>query len=337
MNEAQPTPPQSPLALKTARRLCHIGCITAVVASIVLLSLTAQATVVERVVAVIGQRAVLLSELRTRAKPFLSRIHREVPPGAPRTAAVSQLYSSLLDRMIDEELQHRTANKARLGVTAQEVDDALKRVAKQNKLTVKQLLDEARSTGLSPRDYRKELHQQLLEAKLINLRVQGRIRVSEADLHASYRAMVLDERRRLPFRIAMISLDPKAAGAKKLAASIAKQAQDGSDFATLARRHSDDKSTRSAGGLLPKMAPGKFAPSIDKLISQLEVGETSAPISTGPKLVVIQLIEREASQLPAYEASKREIHQRVYMNKMEKARRQWLDGLRKRTHVDIRL
>jgi peptidyl-prolyl cis-trans isomerase SurA len=41
----------------------------------------AGAVVVERVVAVVGDRPILQSELRARAKPYLIQIARKMPPG----------------------------------------------------------------------------------------------------------------------------------------------------------------------------------------------------------------------------------------------------------------
>src|SRR5262245_30573714 len=86
------------------------------------------ATVVERVVAVVGERAILLSDLRKRAAPYLAQIHGTVPAGAQRNAAISQLYKSLVEKMVDEELEQRAAQQAKVVVTEREVEEALGRV-----------------------------------------------------------------------------------------------------------------------------------------------------------------------------------------------------------------
>jgi len=69
----------------------------------------------------------------------------------------------------------------------------------------------------------------------------------------------------------------------------------------------------------------------------MEPGEVSAPVRLGDAWLVLQLVERAPSQLPEYERAKPQLQTRVYAEKMDVARRQWLDSLRKRTHVDIRL
>ena len=238
--------------------------LTLVLGACLLLASTASATVVERVVAVVGERAILLSDLRDRARPMLVKIQEEVPPGAQRAAAISQTYKQVLERMVDEELEQRAANRSHTVVSAQEVDEAIGRIAAQNNITVEQLVGEATRAGLSERQYRNEIRRQVLEAKLMNLRLQGRIRITEEDLRSSYRRLVVEERRKLPYRAAWIKMNIPAGGrdsAAKVrgqAEAIAEQARKGADFAALAKQYSDDASTRERGGLLRGLLRGRL-------------------------------------------------------------------------------
>src|SRR5262245_26408482 len=164
----------------------------------------ASATVVERIVAIVGERAILLSDLRERAQPFLAQIHQQVPQGAQRNAAISQLYKGLIQKMVDEEIEQRAAVQAKVTVTPREVDEALARVAQQNGVPVEKLLSEAKRSGLDEGAYRDELRRQLLQTKLINVRLQGRIRVTEDDLVKAYRAIELEEREKLSYKAAWL-------------------------------------------------------------------------------------------------------------------------------------
>jgi len=326
------------------RRAVGIACLVVICATTLLVPRRTQASVVERVVAVVGEQAILLSDLRARARPFLLRIHAEVRDETQRTAAISQMYELLLQRMVDEELQERAATKSGILVSAAEIDQAIARIAAQNGISVEQLVAEARRSGMSERTYRREVRRQVLDAKLMNLRLAGRIRITEPELRSYYQKLVADERKRLKIRPAWIVISaPEGAGSKTvrsqraLARRVANQARAGADFGALARRYSQDRTTAEVGGLLGRLTAGQLPPHVARAMLELEVGQVTAPIREGDQLIVAKLLEREESSLPSFEEAIEELQQRVYMDKMATARRHWLDGLRRRAHVDIRL
>jgi len=299
---------------------------------------TARATLVERIIAVVGEHVILLSDLRERAHPFLLQIYQGVPAGAQRSAAISQLYKGLIEKLVDEELEQRAAVQAKVSVTAREVEEALERVAQQNGVTSAKLLSEARRSGLDEADYRDELRRQLLQTKLINVRLQGRIRVTEDDLRAYYRKLALEEREKLGFRAAWILLDASGdAAGRKSAEGVARLARAGGDFSDLARRFSKDPATRGSGGVIGATKPEQLPPALKRVLSSLEVGETSGVVALPGAFAIVKLLSRDESSLPTFEEAQNELSQRVYLEKMTQARRTWLDNLRRQQHVEVRL
>ncbi|HET9955017.1 MAG TPA: peptidylprolyl isomerase [Polyangiaceae bacterium] len=301
----------------------------------------ARATVVERIVAVVGERAILLSDLRTRARPILLQVHQSVPEGAQRNAAISQVYKTVLDRLIDEELQFRAAQQAKLTVSTKEIDEALSRLATQNKLALPDLLAEAERSGLTEASYRDELRRQLLEAKLVNTRLQGRIRVVDEDLRQAYQKLAMEERQRLSMTPAWILIPAGKDSAeqrrqRELAERVSREAQT-QDFAKLAAQYSDDKASRATGGRLASTRPAELPPALARVALGLEVGQVSAPVRYGDHYAVLKVLARDASELPDFEQARQELTERVYIDKMTQAKKTWLDGLRRQHHVEIRL
>jgi peptidyl-prolyl cis-trans isomerase SurA len=320
------------------RRFAAGACVSAL-----LCAAAAQATVVERVVAIVGERAILLSDLRGRAQPFLMQIQQQVPSGAQRNAAISQLYKGLIEKLVDEELEQRAAIQAKVAVTPHEVDEALAKVASQNGVSVDRLLAEARRTGLDEASYRDELRRQLLQTKLINVRLQGRIRVSEDDLRMAYQKLVLEEREKLAFKVAWVLIAnrpgsrPADVSARRNLAENVSHAALTRDFGELVRRFSDDARTRDSGGVLPATHLAELAPQLRRIVASLEVGQPSAVIVVPAGFAVLKILEREETSLPTFEEAKSELAQRVYLEKMTQARRSWLDNLRRQQHVEVRL
>jgi peptidyl-prolyl cis-trans isomerase SurA len=296
------------------------------------------------VVAVIGERAILLSDLRQRATPFLLKVYHQPLPDAQRNAAISQVYKATLERMVEEELEQKAAAQARVTVTSDEVDQALRVIASQNGIAPEQLVDEAKRQGMTETQYRAELRRQVVQQKMANLRLQGRVRVTDDDLRSSYQRLVLQERSQLDFRAAQIVLiiphgaDEETVTAKRdLARELRRRATAGEDFRELVLKYSEDEASKRVGGLLPPQKPIEQPEPIARAAMNLELGSTSRPIRYNQTFIILKLIERAPSSLPPFEQARDQLRERVYMEKMGKARRHWLDALRRRTHVEVRL
>ncbi len=202
---------------------------------------TAHAVIIERVVAVVGERAILLTELQRREHPFLFRILAGAQSPAQIAAAKTEMEKELLNRMIDDRLEESAADKAHLSVTAEEVDNALRNIAQSAHLGLPQLLDEARKQGLTEMDYREELRRQVLEGKLIQLRVRGRVRVTDQDAHVAYQRYLNDLQKQSPIDLRILAKRIPPGSNAEQAKSIAKLAnwivnearKPGADFCAL--------------------------------------------------------------------------------------------------------
>jgi peptidyl-prolyl cis-trans isomerase SurA len=316
----------------------------------------AHAVLVERIVAVVGDRPVLLSELRGRAKPFLLQIQQKVPPGAQQAAAESQLFKELIQKVVDDELISQAAEKAKISVASDELQNAMRNLAQNEGVQISELYRLARvRSGLTEQEYRDEIRRQVLEGKMLQLRVKGRVRVTEDDVRAMYDRTLKDELRRREYHPAWIVLRLMPGASKeaieerrRLAATLAERARRGEDFAQLARQYSDDTATREAGGDLGVRAPqgtqaamtGRrevMSPELEAAIFQLKPGEVAAPLPAADALVILKLVSRQPSRYTTFDAARGEMIQRVQNEIFEKAKRKWLEELKRRTHLEVRL
>lgn len=294
----------------------------------------ASATIVERVVAVVGDRPILLSDVRQRTVPF----QKTLPPNpTERAAALSTLFSQMLDKMVEEELIARAALKAQIQVTREEIDAAIERVAKGNNVDLETLLQEVEASGITRSQYRNEIRRQLTDAKVVNLRLQGRMRVSEDEVRREYDSLLEQERKQLPLRVAMIRIKDTGATSAELARRVAEEARAGANFGELCERHCTDQTLLETDGLLPTSSPSELPKVVARAANQLEVGQVSLPLKDGDDWVIVTVIERDTSNLPPFEQAVDQLTQRVQLKKLEKARADWLKTLRKQHHVQMRL
>lgn len=125
---------------------------------------------VDRIVAVVGARAITLSELRLRLVPFQKQVDAQKRSAGERAAAYAALNRELLDRMIDEVLLGEAAKAANVVVEREEIDRAIAMIAAQSNVSPAELLSEAERQGMPQAAYRAELGRQILEMKLLQRR-----------------------------------------------------------------------------------------------------------------------------------------------------------------------
>lgn len=320
------------------------------------LSRNADAVVVEKVAAVVGDHAILLSDLHERARPFLTQLNERCPIGTPPCIpAENKIYQQMLERMVDEELVALAAKRANVVVTARDVDMTVERLAQLNRVPKKRYLaDVTRQSGMTEAEYRHEVRQQVIEGKLMQRAAQAQSRVTKTDLEEMFRRMVERERRVLLYQPSWIVLALPPAPTEEVigarmreAAELVRLAREGADFAELARKRSDDSPTRDGGGDLGIRAPSgspdaesgehkTLAEPLQKVALKLGLGEVSEPFRFENAIVVLRVSNRQPSRYPSFDAAANEMAQRVQAEKLEKAKQRWLKDLRRRTHVDVR-
>lgn len=303
---------------------------------------SAHGTIVERVVAVVGERPVLLTDLRKRARPYVYQIYSSSPNEAQRAAQESEMYRELLNRMIDERLQDQAADKARLAVTAEEVDRGLKNKAASLGLTVKDLLAEAKRQGLVEADYRDEVRRQLLEGKLIQLRVMSRVRVSEDDARNEYARWVGQLTNTLFVEPLMIARpiagmgDTEVKEELRLAAEAVQKARSGTPYCKVVEQYSKDVQTKNVCGSRGLQPMTALFPELEAAVKALRPGEISDPIVIAGQAVLVVSITK-APRIPAFEEVREQMQERAMGQVIDRQRKLWLEELRRGIYIDVRL
>jgi peptidyl-prolyl cis-trans isomerase SurA len=303
----------------------------------------ARAVIVERVVAVVGERPILLTELQRRAHTYLYRIIANSQNPAQIAAQKTEMEKVLLDRMIDDRLEEQQADRARLSVSAEEVDSGLRNIAGAAHINVEQLIEEARRQGLSEQDYREEVRRQLLEGKLIQLRVRGRVRVTDQDAHAAYQRYLLELDKESPIDLRIIALRiPPGSNVQKvqqitqLANRIVTEARrPNADFCDLVTKYNEDTQTMKTCGSRGPQPRSALVPELQAATDGLKSGEVTEPVPVGTAAILV--VQVGADRPPTFDEVKDEMWQRAYGEAIEHQRKLWLDEVKHGVYVDVRL
>jgi peptidyl-prolyl cis-trans isomerase SurA len=112
------------------------------------------------------------------------------------------------------------------------------------------------------------------------------------------------------------------------------RATSGTDFAELARIHSEDASA-SKGGDLGWVAAGDTVPEFERVMNALKDGEVSQPIQTPFGWHLVQVVERRSDEL-SEDRKKIAARQAIRQRKADEAYQDWLRQSRDRAFVENR-
>lgn len=108
----------------------------------------------------------------------------------------------------------------------------------------------------------------------------------------------------------------------------------GTDFAEIAKLHSEDASAQK-GGDLGWVAPGDTVPEFERAMNDLKEGEVSEPIQTPFGWHLVQVVQRRSDEL-SDERKKAAARQAIRARKADEAYQDWLRQIRDRAFVENR-
>ena len=306
----------------------------------------ARAEIVERIVAVVNKRIILLSDLSMRLREYLPQLARIRDPQA-RQQQFTLLKRRELEKLVDSILIEEEGKKRKLRVTMAEVEKAIKTVLAQNKLTLAELVATLAQEGYPFSSYRADLSSQILRLKTINLAVRSRISVSWTEVRAHYQKTVAQMGVGLRLQIRQIFLRVEASGAggtslarqQGRARAFIRQLRLGkTTFADLARRVSDDPESRKRGGLIGWVRRGSLPAQVESAVFGIKgVKKLVGPISTDSGLYIVYLQDRKESEALPFNKIKRRLKAKLYNLRAAKRTRAWVKTLRQRALIDYRL
>ncbi len=290
--------------------------------------------IIERIVAVVNGEALLLSELRKRAAPFLPRLLQA--PELQRMTLMTQLYEELLTQLVDERLLEQESRKLAIVVSSSDVERAIDNVRRQSGLEDKAFWAAVEAQGLSPEQYKSDVRRNLLRLKVVNQKVRSRINLTEEDVRRKYDQMLRAARASSRFLVAHILLPVEEGSATKLA-EVRTQAE--TLRATLTPQSFDQAMTEQGGGELGWVEQKDMPEALAGALLELEPGQISPPVRGPAGMHIFLLRERKegAETIAPYEQMKNDIYRDMVDQAMAKQEVAYLEELRKQSLISRRL
>ncbi|MFO0714334.1 MAG: SurA N-terminal domain-containing protein [Sandaracinus sp.] len=298
----------------------------------------ARGDVIERVVAVVNDEAIFLSELRAKAAPRMPAALSSARGEAERLAAIRHVYDEELTHLIDEQLIVQAAAAESITVSASDVENAINNVRAQTRLPIDQFWTLVREQGFTEEEYRRDIRQQLLRYKVLNQRVRGRVNITEEDVRRRFDEVVAQARRRSRYNAAFVLITvPDGASATDVAA-LSRRAEE-------ARASIEDVETFEeamddyGGGELGWLSEGDLEAELESALAALDVSEVSEPVRGASGFFIFLLRERdtESGALPRYEDVRMDIYRQMLQDAMTRQERAFVEELRRSATIERRL
>jgi len=299
------------------------------------------AEIVDRIVAVVNDDIITLNDLNLSLKPYMNQVKSMGYDAGKESDLLAKLRKDMLDRLIDQTLTDQEIQKAGLVISDAEVDSAIERIKEKNLYSDEDFRKALSAEGTSLEEFRKNMKGQILRSRLVNREVKSKIVITDQDVKAYYDAHPEEYGRELKYRLRNIIMRlPRMAGAaekqevlKKMAAVLEKL-NTGEPFENLARAYSESN-LAAEGGDLGFFKLEALSPQLQEALKGLQAGEFTPILETdqGYQIFYIQEIRVEPGK-PLAEVSAG-IQEKLYAEIVEKNFKQWLEELRKRSHVKI--
>ncbi len=262
-------------------------------------SVFSQSQVVDKVVAVIGGEVVLLSEIEEQVSLMSAQSGGRVP---------EDVRCQVLDGLLVNKLMLNQAKLDSIAVTDAEVEEQLD--ARINRILdfmngdLKQFEDYyGQTVGEVKAQFREDLKNQLLTERMQGA-IMSSVKVTPSEVKSFFASIPKDS---LPFfnaevEVSEIVYKPKVSAEERTKAiekmeEIRKMIlEEGADFADMAKKFSQDGSSRM-GGDLGWARRGKFVPEFEAVAFRLEKDEMSRVVETEFGFHLIQMLERRGNSI----------------------------------------
>lgn len=301
-----------------------------------LLPIKSSGEVVDRVVAVVNDSIITLSELNA-AFAVSGEAAEDEPIVLGQGAFTSEKASEIIDALIEQKLIKQGADRIGIEVSEEDIDMAIDDVIKQNRVTREAFLVMLSRSGLTLKEYRDQLRERIREIKFVSQRFRSKVFVEDADMEEYYIQNIdmFNAPSSIRLRIIFFSNKDKALMKRRLKI-VLKGLKEGEEFATLATEYSEGPAV-FRGGDLGYLTTGEMDNEIAKAAKKLKAGEVSPPMYSDLGVTLLQLVARkEVAPIPLEEVKPRILD--ILTNKfLEENFNYWIKEIKEQAHIEVRL
>jgi peptidyl-prolyl cis-trans isomerase SurA len=247
------------------------------------------------IVAVVNNELVTRNEVDQR----MAELREQARRGNTKLPADAQLRKEVVEALINERVIITYARDSGMKVDEAELDRAVANVAAANKMSLDTLRERLKAEGLDMTRFRNNLRDQILAERTREREVQGRLRISDADVERFIEEQAAQRGRMATLNLAQILVTVPEGASREVenqrrarAEEVQRRVLAGEAFDKLARQYSED-GNRERGGEIGAKPQDKLPDLFIEAVQAVPVGGvTPKLIRSGAGFHLIKVLSR---------------------------------------------
>ncbi len=253
-----------------------------------------QPIAIDRVIAVVNDEAITAYELRDRMATVVRQLRQRGTPLPARDVLEKQV----LERLIVDRVQIQFARETGLRIPDAELDNALRRIAENNRMPLAQFRAALEKDGIDWRRFREDIREEMTVARLRDREVESRIVVSDGEID-NYLANPQQTNQAAVVAIGHIIVrvpeqaDPaRLAQLRRRAEEALARIRNGEDFGQIAASYSEAPDAMAGGMIEPR--PQDRLPSLyADALATMKPGDVSGILRSPAGFHIVKLFDRK--------------------------------------------
>ncbi len=284
----------------------------------------------DAIIAVVDDDVITAKDLQDYLRGIYSQLRIEGRTDAEMREIMGQYQSKGVNQLIEDRLILAEANRQGMQIRPQAVEDRMGEIKKKYPST-QQFLSEINKEGVTISDIRKKVEDQFKARYIVTREVRDKIYVNPQEVTDYYNANLDSYRKQARVYLQSICVKTDFSQGEsnaRIQAALAKL-KSGADFQSVAHEYSE----------LPdigEVALDSLNPAFKAVVDTMKTGAVSDPIVTEDGLYILKLAGRSDGVDPSLKKVKEEIYQNLFEKKFKDRFTTWIDGLRKKSYVEIK-
>jgi peptidyl-prolyl cis-trans isomerase SurA len=302
---------------------------------------SAATEVLDRIVAVVNEDIILLSELNNRLRPYVRQLRKQGFDADRERQMLYKVREEMLNRLVDEKLTDQEIKRNGIQVDESEIDGTIERIKKSNYFTDEDLRRFLEQEEMTMEQYRKQIKEQVLRSRLVTYEVKSKIVITDEEIQAYYDShpelyggKISYQLRNILIRLPEYATDQEKQAVHERLQQLKAELEAGASFADLATAHSQSP-TAADGGYIGEFKRDMLSAQIQEALDGLAAGQTTDILDTDQGFQLFYLDAINRSEGKSLDTVRAEIQQKLYAEVVDKKFISWLEDLRSQSHIKI--